>query len=330
LGHDVEVWSWGPEHYGQQKDIPSWCHWRPFEPPAIEGAMWREHLRALARPRWALADWPWEPPDGVIAIAEEARSFPAVAGSPRSAVTLHFSFLLDRLALRRMAFSTVQDARAERRAARGALVAFAYSQRVARLLGPKVHTVPIGYALPDEVLVPNESPVAAMMADWSWPPNRQALSFLLEVWPEVVAAVPSARLVLAGRALDRESVGQVPRLRVLGEVRHSVDMLSQASVLAFPCPATSGPKVKVLEALAYGIPVVTTPAGVEGLQLGPGEGAMVTRREGFAKTLIKALLSPETRAAVGTSGRAAVEKYHSPVSAGRARLEVFAEAFGDN
>ena len=146
-----------------------------------------------------LADWPWEPPDGVIAIAEEAGSYPAVAGSPRSAVTLHFSFLLDRLALRRMAFSTVQDARAERRAVRGALVAFAYSQRVARLLGRKVHTVPIGYALPDEVLVPNESPVAAMMADWSWPPNRQALSFLLEVWPEVVAAVPQ-RAPRSGRA----------------------------------------------------------------------------------------------------------------------------------
>jgi glycosyltransferase involved in cell wall biosynthesis len=167
-----------------------------------------------------------------------------------------------------------------------------------------------------------------MMADWSWPPNQQALSSLLEVWPDVVAAVPGARLLLAGRALKPEQVGQVHGLKVLGQVRQSVDMLSQASVLAFPCPATSGPKVKVLEALAYGIPVVTTPAGVEGLRLGPGEGALVSGRQGFAKALIKALLSPETRAVLGTSGRAAVEKHHSPVSAGRARLEVFAEAFG--
>ena len=270
LGHDVEVWSWGPEHYGQEKEIPDWCHWQPFDPPLLEGPMWREHLRALARPRWALAHWPWQPPEGAVAIAEEARSYPAVAGSPRSAVTFHFSFLLDRLALQRFTFSTVQDVRAERRAAREASVAFAYSRRVARAVGHKARAVPIGYALPDEVLQPKEAPVAAMMADWSWPPNKQALSSLLNVWPEVVAGVPGARLLLAGRSLKPDEVGPVPGLKVLGEVSHSLDMLSQTSVVAFPCPATSGPKVKVLEALAYGIPVVTTPAGVEGLQIGGG------------------------------------------------------------
>ncbi len=328
LGHDVEVWSWGPKDYGRANEIPPWCHWQPFVPPRLEGPMWREHLRALVRPRWALAHYPWELPEGAIAIAEEASSYPAVANSPRSAVTLHFSFLLDRLALRRMTLSLVQDARAERRAVRDASVAFAYSDRVARLLGRKVRAVPIGYALPAEVLVPNELPVAAIMADWSWPPNRQALSWLLDVWPEVVGAVPGARLLLAGRALKPEQVGRVPGLKVLGEVRQSVDILSQASVLAFPCPATSGPKVKVLEALAYGIPVVTTPAGVEGLELGPGEGALVSGRQGFAKALIKALSSPETRAILGSSGRTAVEQHHSPLRAGQARLEVFAETFG--
>jgi len=328
LGHELEVWSWGPERYGQEKEIPDWCHWQPFDPPPLEGPVWREHVRALARPRWALAQWPWQPPEGAVAIAEEARSYPAVASTPRTAVTLHFSFLLDRLALRRLTLSTVQDVRAERRAAHDASVAFAYSQRVARVVGGKVRAVPIGYALPDEVLVPNEQPVAAIMADWSWPPNRQALASLLNVWPDVVAAVPGAQLLLAGRALRPDDVGLVPGLRVLGEVRHSLDMLSQTSLIAFPCPATSGPKVKVLEALAYGIPVVTTPSGVEGLHLGPGEGALVTTRQDFGEALIKALLSPDTRAALGTSGRAAVAKHHSPLSAGRARMEVLAQAFG--
>ena len=327
LGHDVEVWSWAPSITARRKKSQIGAIGSLSTRRRSRGPMWREHLRALARPRWALAHWPWQPPEGAIAIAEEARSYPAVAGSPRSAVTLHFSFLLDRLALRRFTFSTVQDVRAERRAAREASVAFAYSPRVARAVGHKARAVPIGYALPDEVLLPNEAPVAAMMADWSWPPNKQALSSLLNVWPEVVAGVPGARLLLAGRSLKPDEVGPVRGLKVLGEVSQSLDMLSQTSVVAFPCPATSGPKVKVLEALAYGIPVVTTPAGVEGLQLGPGEGALVAGHEDFGQVLIKALSSPDTRAALGTSGRAAVEKHHSPVSAGRARMEVFATAF---
>lgn len=101
-----------------------------------------------------------------------------------------------------------------------------------------------------------------------------------------------------------------------------------ASVLAFPCPASTGPKFKVFEAIAHGLPVVTTPWGVEGLVAQDGEGALVVHPQDLAKGLTEFRLSPEHRADVGRSMRAAVQKNHSPLAAQRAHLNAFAETFG--
>ncbi len=328
LGHDLEVWSWCPRLIVPRSEVPGWCHWEPFENPPNEGPMWREHLRALARPRWDLARWAFPTEDEPIAIAEEAWSYPAIASRSRSAVTLHFSRLADAIAVRRLSLALVQDARAERRAARRVPVAFAYSRRVARYVNAKAHVVPIGYAAPPEALVPSESPVAAVMADWHWPPNQRAFRWLMAAWPDVVARVPGARLVVGGRGLEQSSVGALAGVTVLGAVGKSADVLSQASVVAFPCPPSSGPKVKVLEALAFGLPVVTTPAGVEGLCLKTGEGALVVPPRDFASGLARLLSSPKLGADLGRSGRAAALEHHSPLNAAQARLQVFADTFG--
>ncbi|HTW08976.1 MAG TPA: glycosyltransferase family 4 protein, partial [Acidimicrobiales bacterium] len=165
-------------------------------------------------------------------------------------------------------------------------------------------------------------------AHWLWPPNRLALSWLLEAWPIVRDAVPAARLLLAGRGLGRDELGAIAGVSVLGEFDRTEDVLSRACVMAFPCPPSSGPKVKVLEALAYGLPVVTTPAGVEGLRLEREAGALVVNQNDFANGLIALLRSPERRSAMASAGRAAIQAGHSPMVSARARLDAMAEIFG--
>jgi glycosyltransferase involved in cell wall biosynthesis len=144
----------------------------------------------------------------------------------------------------------------------------------------------------------------------------------------VRARVPGAELVLAGWGLDGMGVNAGAGVRVIGSVARSVDALAEASVLAFPCPATSGPKVKVIEALAYGVPAVTTEYGVEGIWLGQGEGAVVADRAGFAAALSATLADPEERQRLAATGRAAVAANHSGVAAAQHRVAVCAERFG--
>ncbi|MGH9106897.1 MAG: glycosyltransferase family 4 protein [Acidimicrobiales bacterium] len=322
LGHEVELWCWDRPVYPPKGEIPPWCRYEPFE--TVTGAMWREHARSVLRPRWGLARAGWEPADGAVAVADDPSSYPAVAHLDSPVVTFYCRSAADALAVRQPRPSTVQLERSERRASRGASLSLVYSPRVGRALPGRKRYVPVAYPVPAAALEPVDEPVAMMMADWLWPPNRFALARLMKAWPEVRASVPAAQLLLAGRNLPR-GLGELAGVKALGEVASSVDVLSQASVLAFPCPNSSGPKVKVLEALSHGLPVVTTPAGVEGLRLGSGDGAVVGELGDFAANLAALLKDPEQRAALGKAGRAAIEVGHSPLVSARALLDAISE-----
>ena len=193
------------------------------------------------------------------------------------------------------------------------------SPRVADAIArPNVVSVPIaheiGAALP---LV--DAPVAGILANWRWPANARALHHLLRSWPEVRALVPSARLLIGGHGLD--GVGSIAGVEVIGRVEHSEDALAQMSVLAFPCPPTTGPKIKVLEAIGRGVPALTTSAGVEGLRLSAHSGAAITTPDRFAVDLAALLMDPARRAELAVRGRSDILANHAPVHAGAGWVE---------
>jgi hypothetical protein len=286
--------------------------------------MWKEHFRSIFNPRGGIARAKWRPPEGTIAVADDQYSAAAVVPFAPSVVTVQHRALVDAIALRQINLSALQEARAERRGARRATLTLTQSKRTARGLRGPVRVVPAAIAIPPAPVALVDAPVAALAAHWGWPPNKLALSWLLDAWPDVTKTVPGATLLLAGRGLEGD-LGPVAGVRVLGEIGSSLDLFSQASVLAFPCPPSCGPKIKVLEALAHGLPTITTEAGVEGLCLEEGEGALVVDMKDFATGLAQLLASPEQRAALAKSGRAAVSAHHSPIESARCRLAAISE-----
>ncbi len=325
LGHELEAWSWYPAP--PRRPLPAWCRWEPL----VHGPRWRAHLRAVVRPRVESAGAGWTAPPEAVAVADDVPSFAAVMSSNRSVVTVHYRAALDARAVRHADLPGLQTERAERRGGRRAGLVLAYSDRVGRHLrrGRRpTQFVPIAYPVPPEPLPPVDEPVAALVADWSWRPNHRALEWLLAAWPEVRDGIPRARLLLAGRHLERARVGTLPGVELLGEVESSRDVLARAAVVAFPCPPTSGPKVKVLEALAHGRAVVTTSAGVEGLVLEPGEGAFVAERPMFGVALARLLASAEHRSQLAGAGYRAVAAHHGALPVAQARLDAFGSAFG--
>lgn len=325
LGHELDAWVWFRSTSSPEGPIPEWCRYEPFD----FGPMWRSHMRSILRPRSDIARAGWEPAEGAIAVADHYWSFAAVAPFPRSVATFHFHGRTDVHAVgRRLAPADIQTARAERHIARRARLVLAYSDELRRRLKPTAWVVPIAYPVPEEPVRPVEEPIAGLLADWSWPPNRRALEFLLAIWPSVAEAVPGARLVLGGRNLDLMSIGRIPGVDLVGSVAASEEFLSQVAVVAFPCPPSSGPKVKVIEALAHGLPVVTTWAGTEGIIHRDASGVQVADGPDFARTLGELLRSPERRASLGRIGRHTIESNHSAQASARARLEAFASVFG--
>jgi glycosyl transferase family 1 len=234
-----------------------------------------------------------------------------------SLVHLHYLARLDRGfgAPWSKQFREVLDAtRAERAAVRRHRWVVASSPLVAAELGRDVVVAPL--SLDPALYRPaplDGPPVAGLIGTADWPPTAAALRVLRdEVWPLV--EVPDAELVVAGRGTERFG-GQ-------GEVESARDFFQRLSLLLFPLPRGSGMKVKTLEAIASGVPVVTTPAGAEGIE--PSDGVVVeTEPRALAAAAAELLRDEQARKERGTAARKTFEERYSPGPATEPLVELY-------
>jgi glycosyltransferase involved in cell wall biosynthesis len=104
-------------------------------------------------------------------------------------------------------------------------------------------------------------------------PNVLAAELLVDqIWPRVLAERPDAHLVLAGRGSEEFLATRIPndqwakrRLEALGFVDDLTPHFRNCRLFVAPLPEGGGIKIKILEAMARGVPVVTTPVGAEGI-----------------------------------------------------------------
>jgi hypothetical protein len=169
-------------------------------------------------------------------------------------------------------------------------------------------------------------PVAGLIGDASWPPTANAVRRLLSgVWPRVLEQRPAARLLLAGRGMQRARFGDLPvpaGVQWLGEVASAEAFLQGLGVLLYPLGRGSGAKIKVLESMVLGLPVVTTPPGVEGID-GPHALVIETDDGALADATSALLEDGEARRRMGKAIRQQFDAHHAPAEAAAAVVEVY-------
>lgn len=147
-----------------------------------------------------------------------------------------------------------------------------------------------------------------------WPPNREGAAwFLKRVWPRIAAAVPSAVFTVLGRdgarALPRAD--KYPRVEVTGYVNDPRPFLASTAAFVVPLKSGAGMRVKILDAWCWGIPVVSTTLGAEGLRAVHGDNLLLADDEhGFADAVIGLMRNPRTAGQLVEGGRATVEGHY--------------------
>jgi glycosyltransferase involved in cell wall biosynthesis len=148
-----------------------------------------------------------------------------------------------------------------------------------------------------------------------WPPNSDAvLWFAREVYPRIKARLPNVRFSVVGAdpppevcALADEDASIV----VTGYVPDAEPIIRRSSLLIVPLRAGSGMRVKILNALAQGLPVVTTTIGYEGIAAEPGRDLLVADApEAFAEACLRVLTDEALACSLTTNGRRLVEQVY--------------------
>lgn len=146
----------------------------------------------------------------------------------------------------------------------------------------------------------------------AWQPNVDgALWFCSEVWPQVLAAVPDASLMLVGRspAAEVRALARMPGVSVRADVPSMVPYFESARVVVVPLRVGTGTRLKALEGMAAGRPVVGTTVGLGGIGVVDGLHARVADAAGaFAAAVVDALREDQIARSLGQSGRAHVEQ----------------------
>jgi len=157
-------------------------------------------------------------------------------------------------------------------------------------------------------------PRAVFVANFAYAPNRDGLRFLLEdVFPRVWSEQPNATLTLVGAGLDDLGSGALlgdPRVQALGFVEDLRAVYSRARCAVVPLRLGGGTPLKLLEALAYGLPAIATARATAGLAVRDGEHCLIADGAGaFAAALCRVLRdgAPE----LGARGRALVAQRYS-------------------
>ena len=164
-----------------------------------------------------------------------------------------------------------------------------------------------------------------------YPPNADGIRwFAREVFPRVYREIPQATLTIIGKNppadFQEMAANQPEQFTVTGYVPDLVPQLERAALMVVPVRAGSGMRVRILEALAQGMPIVTTTIGLEGIDAIPGVDVLVADTvEDYAAAVIRLLRDPDLRSRLAENGRQLAERRYD----WRVVLKKMDEVYGD-
>jgi glycosyltransferase involved in cell wall biosynthesis len=159
-------------------------------------------------------------------------------------------------------------------------------------------------------------PVISVIGSMTWHPSRSAAARLLtRLWPGIKARVPDARVQVVGwgaRSALREFIG-LPDVTIDENVPDIRPYFERTGVLLYAPERGSGMKVKVMEAFAFGVPVVTTTEGVEGMPAIDGVHAVVCDDDaGLIDRTVELLRDPARQNRQRAAARELLERHCGP------------------
>ncbi|XXF79117.1 glycosyltransferase family 4 protein [Myxococcaceae bacterium GXIMD 01537] len=183
-----------------------------------------------------------------------------------------------------------------------------------------ITTIPVGVDPEQYRYIPDDqrtgAPVVSVIGTMGWyPTHSAAVRLLTRLWPRIKERVPEAKAQVVGWSA-RSALSDfldMPDVTIEENVPDIQPYFERTGVLLYAPGRGSGMKIKILEALGFGVPVVTTSEGVEGLPALDGVHAGVTEDdEGLVERAVALLRDPGLQNRQRRAGRALLEEHCGP------------------
>lgn len=172
---------------------------------------------------------------------------------------------------------------------------------------------------------PAQPPQFHYLASFDWIPNLQGLMwFIKHVWPAFHQLMPDAVFHIAGRGLPQSWVAQLPPgVQYHGVVEDPKAFSAAHGILVVPLWVGSGVRIKVGQALGWGIPIISTTMGAEGYGLMHGQHFWrADDQEGWVQGMLQLATNPKLQATLSQNALGYADHHLSSAAIG-AQFDVF-------
>jgi glycosyltransferase involved in cell wall biosynthesis len=198
-------------------------------------------------------------------------------------------------------------------------------------LAPKIAAVPIGVDTDffGRVQRRPESRTLLSIGTMYWPPNVDSMVYFCgEILPRIKKAVPDVRVNIVGArpsAAVRALAEADPSVQVTGSVPDVRDWAADCGAFIVPLRSGSGMRVKILNAMAMGLPVVSTSVGAEGIEVTNNQNIVIADgAEAFADATVRLLSDAALAGRLAEGGRRLMAERYSWDRVGERLLSAYA------
>lgn len=194
------------------------------------------------------------------------------------------------------------------------------SQRLRRHADANCHVIPNGvdtdYFTRSRPYTPSSDPRLIFVGGLDWYPNREAVDYLIaDIWPAVIKLIPQSRLTIVGRGrspLLEKAASMSTDISLAGFVADVRPYLEDASVFVCPIMDGGGTKLKVLDAFSMGVPVVATPASIEGIDAVRGKHYLSAETaDQFAECILSLATRPDLATRLSACARELIDSKYA-------------------